>query len=53
MVAAGCLMYELFSGSKLSKTEELRNIACLPKVGLTVQLIFVMKHGYLCISRAA
>ena len=47
-------MYELFSGSKLSKTEELRNIACLPKVGLTVQLqIFVMKHGYLCISRAA
>lgn len=27
----GCLIYELFSGSKLSKTEELRNTACIPK----------------------
>lgn len=27
----GCLMYELFSGTKLLKTEELRNTACLPK----------------------
>ncbi|CAK8560250.1 unnamed protein product [Lathyrus sativus] len=27
----GCLIYELFSGLKLSKTEELRNIASIPK----------------------
>ncbi|XP_071711478.1 uncharacterized protein [Rutidosis leptorrhynchoides] len=27
----GCLIYEMFSGSKLSKTEELRNTASLPK----------------------
>lgn len=27
----GCLIYELFSGSKLSKTEELRNTASIPK----------------------
>ncbi|XP_020597664.1 probable inactive serine/threonine-protein kinase scy1 [Phalaenopsis equestris] len=27
----GCLIYELFSGMKLSKTEELRNIASIPK----------------------
>ncbi|PSS33246.1 Inactive serine/threonine-protein kinase scy1 [Actinidia chinensis var. chinensis] len=27
----GCLIYELFSGMKLSKTEELRNTASIPK----------------------
>ncbi|XP_016450828.1 uncharacterized protein LOC107775592 isoform X2 [Nicotiana tabacum] len=27
----GCLIYELFSGTKLSKTEELRNTASIPK----------------------
>nr|CAD1829532.1 unnamed protein product [Ananas comosus var. bracteatus] len=27
----GCLIYELFSGMKLAKTEELRNIASIPK----------------------
>ncbi|KAG9145581.1 hypothetical protein Leryth_024527 [Lithospermum erythrorhizon] len=27
----GCLIYELFSGTKLSKTEELRNTSCIPK----------------------
>eukprot|EP00249_Psilotum_nudum_P023155 c28764_g1_i1 orf=1228-3660(-) len=27
----GCLMYELFSGVKLLRTEELRNTACIPK----------------------
>lgn len=27
----GCLMYELFTGVKLSKTEDLRNTACVPK----------------------
>ncbi|KAJ4840953.1 hypothetical protein Tsubulata_026935 [Turnera subulata] len=27
----GCLIYELFSGSKLGKTEELRNTASIPK----------------------
>lgn len=27
----GCLIYELFSGSKLSKTEELRNTGSIPK----------------------
>ncbi|KAI5056276.1 hypothetical protein GOP47_0028094 [Adiantum capillus-veneris] len=27
----GCLIYELFTGVKLSKTEDLRNTACLPK----------------------
>ncbi|XP_010554724.1 PREDICTED: probable inactive serine/threonine-protein kinase scy1 [Tarenaya hassleriana] len=27
----GCLIYELFSGTKLGKTEELRNIGCIPK----------------------
>lgn len=27
----GCLIYELFSGVKLSKTEELRNTAAIPK----------------------
>lgn len=27
----GCLIYELFSGMKLVKTEELRNTACIPK----------------------
>lgn len=30
----GCLIYELFSGMSLSKTEELRNTASIPKVGL-------------------
>ncbi|KAF4350249.1 hypothetical protein G4B88_020462 [Cannabis sativa] len=29
--ASGCLIYELFSGLKLSKTEELRNTASIPK----------------------
>lgn len=29
---AGCLIYELFSGSKLAKTEELRNTVGIPKV---------------------
>nr|XP_016485786.1 PREDICTED: probable inactive serine/threonine-protein kinase scy1 isoform X2 [Nicotiana tabacum] len=28
----GCLIYELFSGTKLSKTEELRNTASIPKI---------------------
>jgi SCY1-like protein 1 len=28
----GCLIYELFSGSKLAKTEELRNTVGIPKV---------------------
>ncbi|KAF4354571.1 hypothetical protein F8388_019568 [Cannabis sativa] len=28
---SGCLIYELFSGLKLSKTEELRNTASIPK----------------------
>ncbi|CAF1800388.1 unnamed protein product, partial [Brassica napus] len=28
---AGCLIYELFSGSKLGKTEELRNTTGIPK----------------------
>ncbi|VFQ81114.1 unnamed protein product [Cuscuta campestris] len=27
----GCFIYELFSGTKLSKTEELRNISSIPK----------------------
>ncbi|XAR71858.1 hypothetical protein NMG60_11018297 [Bertholletia excelsa] len=27
----GCLIYELFSGMKLSRTEDLRNTACIPK----------------------
>lgn len=27
----GCLIYELFTGVKLSKTEDLRNTECLPK----------------------
>ncbi|XP_010540261.1 PREDICTED: probable inactive serine/threonine-protein kinase scy1 [Tarenaya hassleriana] len=27
----GCLIYELFSGTKLGKTEELRNTVCIPK----------------------
>lgn len=30
----GCLIYELFSGTKLGKTEELRNTASIPKVWL-------------------
>ncbi|KAF5736500.1 hypothetical protein HS088_TW14G00643 [Tripterygium wilfordii] len=31
LVITGCLIYELFSGTKLSKTEELRNTASIPK----------------------
>lgn len=31
---AGCLIHELFSGGKLSRTEDLRNIASIPKVSL-------------------
>ncbi|KAL2923106.1 N-terminal kinase-like protein [Bienertia sinuspersici] len=27
----GCLIYEIFSGTRLSKTEELRNISAIPK----------------------
>nr|VDD04151.1 unnamed protein product [Brassica oleracea] len=33
---AGCLIYELFSGSKLGKTEELRNTTGIPKVRLNM-----------------
>lgn len=29
----GCLIYEIFSGMRLGKTEELRNTASIPKVG--------------------
>jgi hypothetical protein len=29
---SGCLIYELFSGGKLTRTEDLRNIASIPKV---------------------
>ena len=29
---AGCLIYELFSGAKLARTEDLRNTASIPKV---------------------
>jgi hypothetical protein len=29
---AGCLIHELFSASKLTKTEELRNTGQIPKV---------------------
>jgi SCY1-like protein 1 len=28
---AGCLIYELFSGAKLTRTEDLRNTASIPK----------------------
>ncbi|GAY53938.1 hypothetical protein CUMW_152800 [Citrus unshiu] len=31
MLLIGCLIYELFSGMRLSKTEELRNTASIPK----------------------
>ncbi|XP_028083243.1 N-terminal kinase-like protein isoform X6 [Camellia sinensis] len=36
----GCLIYELFSGMKLSKTEELRNTASIPKVLPTIVKLF-------------
>ena len=32
----GCLIYELFSGLKLGKTEELRNTASIPKVSILI-----------------
>ena len=32
LLIAGCLIYELFSGGKLTRTEDLRNIASIPKV---------------------
>lgn len=36
----GCLIYELFTGMKLSRTEELRNTASIPKVRLFFDLSF-------------
>jgi len=40
----GCLIYEVFSGLRLSKTEELRNTGSIPKVS---SLIFFLLHGFM------
>lgn len=44
----GCLIYELFCGMKLVKTEELRNTACIPKVCLSFCLVIRLSS---CIRR--
>lgn len=37
----GCLMQEVYSGQFLTRTEELRNVACIPKGILPVCLLLL------------